>query len=195
MSIHVRFGAMYTGKTTYLMRLIETKGRAKKVLYINHVVDNRSEGAISTHSDLTDTEALKKYADAIKVSSLKDITDEMVHPYRVVCIDEAQFFTELKGPILHLVEDLGKEVHVVALNGDFKRCRFGNVVDLFEVSDTFCTLESTTICEECINRGDGIENKAIHTHRKNQSNGNQLEIGASNYMPVCRSCYLKLNHQ
>ena len=61
--------------------------------------------------------------------------------------------------------------------------KFGEILDLIPHATKITKLQG--ICSKC-------ENKSIYTHRI--SNETQQEIiGTNNYIPVCRSCYLKLN--
>ena len=198
-SLHVKVSMMYGGKSTYLIHLVEALGRAEKILYINHASDTRDE-LLSTHSNINIEAVISKYATVIKLDALEDLwihmSDKDIESYPVICIDEGQFFPDLYEGVLHFVEDLGKEVYVVGLKGDYKRKRFGGIADLLEISDTFSTLDSATLCDRCCSRGgqDHKYNKALFTHRVDDTSGQQVEIGADNYIPVCRECYLFLNN-
>ena len=190
-SLHVRTSMMYGGKTMYLLRIVETLGRAFKILYINHDIDIRSEDPYSTHSVIA-SKALDKKLNVtmLKVSTLSSISSDVVKQHPVVLIDEAQFFSDLKDAVLYMVEVLNKEVHVVGLSGDYKRNSFGQVLELEPLADDFSTLPSLTLCERCIQYT--RRTPALFTHRISMGT-EQVEVGSDNYIPVCRKCYMELN--
>ena len=191
-SLYIILSPMRGGKTSYLLHILETTGHISKSLYINHVFDIREESLpYSTHNVLFDNNLITKLnADMIKRKNLKDIDDETILKYSVICIDEAQFFTDLVECVIHIVEDLKREVYVAGLNGDYKRKNFGNIHHLLPLANDV-TILNDTFCSECAKNKK--KKKAIFTHRINDESGKQLEIGANNYISICRTCYLELN--
>lgn len=179
---------MYGGKTSYIMHIIESLGRATKCLYINHSCDTRSTKSFSTHNRLFDIESLseKLNADMIKVSKLANVPYDVLSKYKVICVDEGQFFEDLNTLIRHWVEDLCKEVYVAALSGDYKRENFGQVHLLFPFANKVEMLRDT-LCEPCSKRGK--RKIALFTKRIADTSGEQIEVGNDNYIPVCRTCY------
>lgn len=190
-SLHVRVSMMYGGKTVFLVRLVESLGRASRILYINHTQDTRGDTPITTHAESVNPLSIEKYADVMWVNNLLDLEDSTILNYTTVCIDEGQFMPDLYQGVLHMVEDLGREVYVVGLKGDYKRGKFGYITDLLEIADTFSTLETFTLCDRCANFGQ--RKNALFTHRIEDISGAQIEIGSKNYIPVCRECYIQLN--
>ncbi len=97
----------------------------------------------------------------------------------IILIDEGQFFTDLME-VLYLVNTLNKHVFIFGLDGDFKRNRFGQILDLIPHCDTVEKL--TAVCNEC-------SKTAIFSHRTNESS-EQMLIGSQDvYQPLCRVCY------
>jgi thymidine kinase len=180
---------MFGGKTTYLMRLLETLGYATRCLYINHAADTRSENAFSTHNKTFDISELSKLnADMVKVSRLGQITDDIISKYQVVTVDESQFFEDLNFQVRHWVDDLGIEVYVAGLNGDYNRENFGEIHKLLPFADKVVLLRDT-LCSCCSSAG--RRTPAIFTKNLEDLTGDQVQVGgAEKYIPVCRKCYI-----
>jgi thymidine kinase len=168
--LHIIIGPMFAGKTTFLSNQL---AKEKKSLYINHKIDNRGELFYSHDPNVSFTNI-----DCIKTCEL---TDNLVENYDVIGIDEAQFFKNLKSCVLHWVEDLKKTVYVVGLNCDYKRQKFGEIIDLVAVADSIEIIHST--CSGC-NRN------SLFSHR-NSDEKDQISIGKNEYSPLCRSCFIK----
>jgi thymidine kinase len=60
----------------------------------------------------------------------------------VVCIDEAQFIEDLVEFCLQAAEEEGKRVVVAGLDGDFRRRRFGRVLELVPLADSVTKLHA-----------------------------------------------------
>lgn len=183
-------GPMFAGKTSYLMRILETLGYATRCLYISHASDTRSELEFSTHNKILDISQLSRLnADMIKISSLSQIPDDVIKKYNVVTIDEAQFFPDLNSQVRHWVDDLAVEVYVAGLSGDFNRENFGEIHKLWPFADRFETLRDTlcAVCSETGRRTVAIFTKIIDETASDE----QIQVGgAEKYIPVCRKCYL-----
>lgn len=182
---------MYGGKTSYLIHIIEVQGWACKILYINHSSDTRTTDVYSTHSEILGKNLSKNLnTTMVKVSLLSQIEDEILLSYPVVCIDEAQFFPDLDERVRYMVNKLGLEVYVAGLNGDYKRRKFGQILDLVPDADDVIILKDT-LCSKCALRG--IRKTAKFTWRINDDSKSQVEIGSQNYIPVCRGCHNSLS--
>ena len=86
---------------------------------------------------------------------------------------------------MEFVEVHKKTVYVYALDGDFKRNKFGSVLDLIPYCDKVKKL--TSLCSICKNG-----TKAIFSHRLSEEE-QQVVIGSDNYIPLCRKCYHEKN--
>ena len=145
-------GPMYAGKTTYLIDLYEKNIKTgKKVIVVTHSSEIRySIEKLSTHN--------KKFITCLKYASIKEFiqknTDEIISA-DVIMIDESQFFEDLME-VLYIVNTLCKKVHVFGLDGDFKRNKFGNILDLIPHCDEVKKIKAK--CNRC-------ENDAIFSHR------------------------------
>lgn len=186
------FGSMFSGKTTTLIRILETMGRAVRCLYVNHTIDSRSIHAYSTHNVLFDSAlGAKLNAEMIKVSSLDELSDEYLSQFDVVCLDEGQFQKNLRYHAIRIVERLGKDLFVAGLIGDYKRRTFGEMYTLFPITNHFIPLKDT-LCALCAK--EGKRQIAVFTHKTTNKNGDvTIEIGADQYIPLCRECYCSEN--
>jgi thymidine kinase len=166
-------GPMYSGKSSRLVEIFKKCQFCNiPVVVINHDIDNRYDDELmSTH-------------DKVMVPCMKTTQLRKVWPLALGCevilINEGQFFDDLYEVVKEMVQ-MGKQVYVCGLDGDFERKRFGQILDLIPLCDTVTKL--TSICSLC---RDGT--KAIFSMRLT-SEKEQTVVGSDNYKPVCRSCY------
>jgi thymidine kinase len=180
--ISLIIGPMYSGKTTELIKQLNTYSLLNmKVLYINHILDNRSD-IFSTHNP--SIKDLGRGVDGMKSS---DISLEMntIMSYDVIGIDEAQLFDKIYDVIMYIAETLNKRVIVAGLSGDYKRELFGELYRLLPVVDDITKLHA--YCKPCL----GNNNIArAHFSKRITLHQETVLIGASDsYIPVCRKCY------
>jgi len=188
-SLDLISGPMLSGKTSELLRrlLIDVE-LGFKVGYINHSIDTRSSGDFSTHNPLYKASLSVSGLEFIKADSLQNIT-EQIKGFDVIGIDEAQFFSDLKEVVPRWIDSYNKKVIVAGLTGDFEGKKFGQILDLEPMADTFTKLNS--FCQPCAKQRK-IKN-AIFTHRIQRESKDQIQVGgAETYIPVCRKCYLQL---
>lgn len=168
--LHIITGPMFSGKTTFLSNTLK-KYKDEKVLYINHEFDTRGEFYYSHNPDL-------KFSENIICIKTDELKDEIVLDYKIIAIDESQFFKNIKNIILKWVEKDEKIIYIAGLISDYKREVFGEMNQLFIYADTFTKLISICNCGK----------DAIFSKRKNEKI-DQIVVGASEYEPVCRKCY------
>ena len=167
-------GNMFSGKSSELIRRINReKSIQKKILVINYISDNRyASDSIATHDNLTVT--------CLKLEKLSGITEDIIQQYDSFFIDEAQFFSDLYGMVLVLVDVKHKHVVVSGLDGDTFRNPFGDLIKLIPICDTVDKL--TAYCTVC-NNG----TPAPFTKKKKRDNL-LIDIGGTDkYIPVCRT--------
>lgn len=173
-------GPMFSGKSSELIREIRlAKIINKKVLVIKPIIDNRyiNDKIVSHSFETEECETIEK---------LKDVNDRIKN-YDLIVIDEGQFFPDLKETVLQWVDINNKEVLIGGLDGDFKRNSIGQIIELIPHADKCKKISS--LCKLC-NNG----NKAIFTHRINNSK-QQVQIGgADSYVPLCRNHYMIMNN-
>lgn len=166
-------GPMFSGKTT---RLIEHYKAytfiGKKIVVLNYSLDVRySSVALSSH-------------DRVEIPCVfsRTLDKALWQDADVILINEGQFFEDLVPSVLEMIEVFGKRVHICGLDGDFKRQRFGTMLDLIPYCDRVDKLSA--FCSIC---RDGT--LAVFSHRVTRDS-EQILIGSDNYMPLCRKCYL-----
>jgi thymidine kinase len=178
-TLELIIGCMYSGKSTMLLNKIrQHKLLDDKVLAINHSADKRyAENAIVTHD--------KDISSALCVDTLMPLLQNIEYEEAVViCIEEGQFFGDLYDFVFHAVENDKKCVIVSALDGDYNRKPFWNVLKLIPLADT--VEKRNALCIEC---KDGtlasFSKKIVGT-----DNNERILIGGKDkYSPVCRYHY------
>jgi thymidine kinase len=173
-SLDLWIGSMYSGKTTSLIQTYKKHVYiGKRVVVINYDQDKRyHETMLSTHDNLM--------IPCIQAHFLRDVIDDL-NGADVILINEGQFFEDLFDVVIDLVDHKHKNVYIAALDGDFKRQRFGRVLDLIPYCDSVIKLRA--LCFKCKNGS-----HAIFSHRVTQETS-QVSIGSDNYIPLCRKCY------
>ena len=182
MSLEIIIGPMFSGKTTELIRrLIGYNAINKKCVYVNSSLDTREDSNFSTHNPLITSINI----DSIKIDKINYDFVKSVKNYDVIGIDESQLFNgTLEVCVRTLVDDMNKIVIVSGLNGDYKRCKFGKILDLIPHCDSINKLYP--YCKMCSDKGNIT--KALFSKRISQEEG-IINIGYNNYIPVCRKCY------
>ena len=164
--LKIIIGCMFAGKTTELLQCAREYQPGQKVLIINHSTDIRyGENCIKTHDG--------DYEDSISVEYLRDVN---IQNYKVIIIDEAQFFSDLYKYVTMWADTLDVKIIVAGLSGTSDREPFGHILRLIPHADEIKQLYATCLlCQE----------KAIYS--KFIGNGNPGVGGSESYIPVCRS--------
>lgn len=174
-------GCMYSGKTTEIIRECRRQlSIQRKVVCINYKSDTRygDDDFLYSH-DLSKIEC-------IRVAQLSDVDDSVVRDAHCILINEGQFFKDLVEYVVKWCETYNKDIFVSGLDGDFKRKRFGDILDLIPLSDS--VEKFPALCIVC---KDGTPANFTHRLSKEQE---QIVIGSTNYIPVCRKHYMELNN-
>jgi thymidine kinase len=167
-------GPMYSGKTTRLIEHYRAyKYIGKNIVVINYSLDTRYSNTMLSSHDRCE----------IPCVFTSNLNKDLWSNADVVLINEGQFFQDLVPAVQEMVETYSKKVHICGLDGDFRRQRFGSMLELVPLCDKVEKL--TAFCGQCM---DGTP--AIFSHRVSDES-EQVVIGSSNYMPLCRGCYLK----
>ena len=173
-SISLILGPMFSGKTSELFRRLRREKIAKKeTLLIKYAHDNRySDDQASTHD-------LFKM-DCVGSLFLKNV--EIPEGTNVIGIDEGQFFPDLLHFVEYWTTELGIDVMVCGLDGNYKREPFGHLLELVPKCtklDKLCA-----VCSYC-----GTE--APFTKRTVQVDDEVLIGGSDKYVASCITCYFK----
>ncbi|KAF7146103.1 hypothetical protein RHSIM_Rhsim04G0039300 [Rhododendron simsii] len=174
--IHVIVGPMFAGKTTALLRRINSEcNNGRNVAMIKSSKDIRyAIDSVVTH------DGMKFPCWALpNLLSFKDkLGAEEYDKLDVIGIDEAQFFDDLYDFCCNAADCHGKIVILAGLDGDYMRF-FSFLFAYFYFS--FHPYE--TRCELCSKR-------AFFTLRKTDETKTELIGGSDVYMPVCRQHYV-----
>lgn len=178
--INIIMGCMFSGKSTEIIRIVNKyKILQKKILLINHSIDNRySDNKISTHN--------KIMIDCLSTDNLINIPEQKCYKESdIVIVEEAQFFKDLFKFIVDGAEKDKKTMIVVGLNGDSDRKPFGDVLRLIPYCDTVTKLDA--FCVKC---GDGT--LAHFSKKVDTCIDTQVHVGSEeSYIAVCRKHYLE----
>ncbi len=187
--LEIILGSMYAGKTSKILEIYKQCIFCNiPVSIINHSSDIRyHDSMISTHD--------KIMAPCIQTMKLNDIwnysnvethynetseTHIKLRTSQVILINEGQFFEDLYDVVIDMLNN-NKKVYICGLDGDFKKNKFGQILDLIPHCDNVTKLSS--LCSLCKNGTPGIFSMRL-SHEKQQ-----MLIGSDNYIPVCRKCY------
>ena len=178
--LEIILGPMFSRKTSALHEIYEHCMLCDTpVMVLNHISDNRyKDGKLCTHNG--------REIPCMQVSTLDNVTTyDNFDKCKVILINEGQFFMNIYNNVRNWVDNYKKNVYICGLDGDFKRNTFGELLLLIPICDKVTKLKA--ICLMCKNG-----KPAIFSHRKTYDN-KQVVIGNSNYVSLCRSCYLKHN--
>ncbi len=135
--LHVIAGCMSSGKTGELIRLLSRHAVTSDTIIIyKHAVDSRDGDKARSRLGTEMT--------ALVVDGPEGIDG---NGYRVVAIEEAQFFGEGLVPVVQRLLAEGHLVYVTGLNQDFRGEPFGVMPTLMSLADEMSLL--TAICQKC----------------------------------------------
>lgn len=179
MSLSLVLGPMWAGKSSYILGKIRRyKAIGWDVFVITNALDHRyGQYVVSNHDS--------DQCPAISVNTLLPLLeDEEYKKAKLIILEEAQFFDDLVRFVLKAVEEDGKHVICVGLDGDSERKPFGYILQLIPYCDSVEKI--TSLCTEC---ADGTP--ALFSYRCSKS-VEQILVGADTmYKPLCRKHYLE----
>ena len=181
-SLEIILGCMFSGKTTKLINIIKSyQSIHQKVMVINFKGDVRyGDNQIITHDNLG--------VESINIDDLGQIKEDWSSLYSkcsVICINEAQFFENLKKHSLDFCNNDNKKVILCGLDGDYQQRPFGELLELIPHAEKISRLSA--FCKICANG-----NKAYFTKRISDSKETILIGGENEYIPVCRKHLLNI---
>lgn len=200
--LRIIIGPMMSGKTTLLRSILHKyQITGFSVLYINSRLDNRvnhqsiqAMGMASTHNLMLNN---RQFYEEIMLDSLWDlVNDHQYQKFDVLGIDESQFFdSELVPVVQRLVNQEKKIVICSGLKSNYRREKFGYILDLIPESDEVTNLSALCIyCKKASPHLDALH-RANFTYRwvaDDSSSSNQKEVligGVDKYHAVCRYHY------
>ena len=188
--LEIILGPMFSGKTSRLIEMYSKFYHLHNcdIKVVNHSIDNRySNDHMSTHDQrkipCVFTEKLNTVIENIKENKEnKEIKENKENKRQIILINEAQFFTDLFESVITLVETYKCVVVLCGLDGDFQRNKFGSILDLIPYCDKVEKLHAFCSNCKCIK-------SALFSQRLTEET-EQSVVGSSNYIPLCRDCYL-----
>lgn len=177
--LEIFIGPMFAGKTSKILELYKKYSLCDiNTTIINYIEDTRyDDSLVSTHD-------LHK-APCLQLKNLFDLKFDN-HQFistQVFLINEGQFFDDILKWVREAIETHKKVIFICGLDGDYKRNKFGNLLDLIPLCDNVTKL--TAYCMKCKN------SPAIFSQRITNEKEQKL-IHSDKYMPVCRKCYIIL---
>ena len=179
--LKIILGPMTSGKTTELIKEYNRHvAGGFNCCFINHSTDDRygsGNSKTSTHNKSVVTNTFS----CEKLDYLMLDEPERIDPFDVFFINEGQFFSDLKFYVDYLVNRKNKKVYVCGLDGDFRREKFGTLLDIIPICDDIIKLKA--LCIKC------KKSEAIFTHRLTNEKEQTIVGGSESYCALCRSCY------
>lgn len=170
--ISVIVGPMFAGKSEELIKRVKRYGFAGiKTLVIKPKLDTRAHGVIKSRNG-----AAHK---TVSVENANEILKIWNPDYRVVAIDEAQFFDEDIVEVATYLANKQVRVIISALDTDFEGRPFGVIPQLLAIAEKVTKL--TAVCMVC-----GSEASMSYRNSLSQS---LIEVGDSEYEARCRKCH------
>ena len=185
--LYFNYGAMNSSKSANLLMVAHNyRSQGKEVLLLTPSVDDRDGvGVISSRVGMKEEATIVNEEDDL----FYVVHDKMTHLTKCVLVDEAQFLKKEQIEQLGIVVDmLDIPVMCYGLKNDFQNNLFEGSEALLLHADKI--IEIKTICSkrEC-------GKKAIMNLRLSDGEpvyeGQQVQIGDEEYLPVCRYHYFK----
>ncbi len=184
MSLELLLGPMFAGKSSALLSIVRRhRALGWSVCVITHSCDTRyGTNQVVNHD--------QQRCPAIATTTLTPVLEMPEYQQsRLVVVEEAQFFGDLVSFVTKAVDEDGKHVVVVGLDGDAGRKPFGRVLDLVPLADRITKL--TAMCKLCADGTPAIFTFAAADDAVAATAAGEACVGAADkYMPMCRKHYL-----
>lgn len=190
-SLTVYCGSMCSGKTEEAIRVVSRQfianakimGVFKPLLDDRKLANNEKDPALFIASRNGGSVACTGVVD---VAEMKKIV--LKNSYTIIAIDEAQFFN--KQELLAFVHEmlaLNKKIIIFGLDLDFRGETFGAMGELLALADQVVKL--TAVCSHCGQDTYCITQRIIDGIPAHY-NDPLIMVGASQYVPRCRTCHI-----
>jgi thymidine kinase len=176
MSLEILVGPMFSGKSSRILSIVSRySALSVPILVIKHAADVRyAANEVATHDG--------RRAPCITANQFSDIDPAFLKQFRVIIVEEAQFFIGLVPFVQYVVDQLRVHLFLVGLDGDSERRPFGEILQCIPLADKVEKL--TALCRRCANGTLGI-----FTYRNGHQDQQMIVAGADLYEAVCRDCY------
>lgn len=169
-------GPMFSGKTTELINVYKNIPNKSIAIVINHSSDKRytDKNEMMSH----DLQGIPCY-NFNEIRQIYDIESDL-NNIKYILINEAQFFHDLIRMVTIFVEKYKMNIYVAGLDGDFKKQKFGPILELVPFCDDIIKLHGK--CAYC--------NLPSSFSKRISDEEEQISVGNVNYKPTCRKCHL-----
>lgn len=179
--LYYRYGAMGSSKTANaLMVKYNYEERGQKVLLTKPAIDTR------------DGERIIKSRCGLQSSCIlfNEITEDILHDYSCIIVDEAQFLTKSQVDfIIYIVDKLNIPVVCYGLRADFKGNLFEGSAALLAAADTIEEVKTICWCGK-----KATYNARFDSNGKIVKTGAQVVLGANDkYIGLCRKHWAEGN--
>lgn len=173
-------GPMFASKSTEVIRRVN-RFRAKNfhVLVVNHSLNARyGSKHITTHDEV-------ELQCSMIVTALREISDtEDYKRSEIIVIEELQFFEDALEFVTTAIDRDNKIVIGAGLIADYKKEKFGQVLDLIPHAEEITHLKA--YCSRCTDFTEGAFTKRLVNSKE------QTLVGThESYITVCRRHYLE----
>lgn len=196
-SLRLRFGPMFSGKTTWLDGELNEFARngwsCLKIVHANdkkRFIDASVDDTTLKSSGYTHNLQAKALDPRITVVFTDTLVACAIDMYNIIAIDEAQFFPDLLATVKVWVTT--KHLLVVGLDGNSQKERFGAVLDLIPLADEACKVVAkcgycmTELKEDQRFHGSLLNLPAPFSKRLAADQTEILVGGADKYVATCR---------
>lgn len=176
------YGPMFSGKTTYL---IEQFDKGESAVVFKPDLDERytKKPLVVSHNQATIPAVLVNH---LKPEEMKDLVGE----FKVVMIDEVNFFHETLITIVKQFLAEGRDVYVAGLFLDSERNIWGPMTTLIEMADN-----KVEVMARCDGDNGKCKSPAVLTYRKIPKIEQVRVAGADEYGATCELHYEELHHR
>lgn len=187
--VNLIMGPMFSGKTTKLIHSYNAHVKTytkERCIMLNYTHDKRytREPKVVSHDGLSvdcyDTTDLADFIDSPS-------TQPIFLKAKYIFINEAQFFPNLLHLIIFAKNILNKNFVLCGLDYDYKKDKFGDLLDLVPYANHVHILTGKCNTQNCL-----FPSK--YSHRIIDFN-NQVLIGITQYVPLCEHCYNRENNK
>ena len=186
--LKIYVGPMYSGKTTELIRNYNRFKKYKQII-IDYDISNNNTNIINNsvlYNHNNEKINCYKTNNINIINNLYENNDDLIQNVKYIHINEAQFFKDLKNVVINIIEKYNTNIYLYGLDGDFKRQKFGEIIDLIPYCDSIIKLNG--VCNNC-------DNNSLFSHRI--CDGDQQTIFndelENKYIPLCRKCFINNN--
>ena len=146
MSLDIILGPMFAGKSSRILSIVSRYASlGMSVLVVKHASDIRygDEDDVITHD--------RRRIPCIRIERLNEVR---LQGYQDSIVDEAHFFVGLVPFVKRVVEESGRHLFLVGLDGDSHRRPFGELLECIPLADRVERI--TAFCRMCANGTPGL---------------------------------------